>query len=440
MASPWRFWCNGVLVLLGFPSCVRALAGQKRRAPEKFKIHDLGGTFGGTQFLRDALVKDMPDDLEERLAGCKVYIRGDYSDPRRRAHPPVADWGEDGRVWILVNGEPFWGDAINATAFQWLGPNDRLLMLGNWINESVAEAASDRMSSLWVPYASLYFADRHDRTPLDLLHPRVLAKSDASFLSSVQRSVDTEHVVAYLQHHCEDARETVWDKLNQELHAKTGHFGSALGRCNGKMQLGTQIRKLNQVDSEFSALDDVGEFSRADKTYDEAENMYKGFLFALTMENERNKVGYISEKIVNAYLSGVVPIYEGAAQIETVFNPESLLRVNHSIATVADHLANLIQNPRAYERYRSPTAGVVSEKSIRDFFSWHPAVWASHGDHLRTRILEEVASHCLEMQLQPALPEDSSTSSARISPAAEFEPTSSVGWFLRNQLGDKAAN
>jgi len=378
---------------------------------QNFKIQDLGGLFKGTSVLADALAQDLPEDLQDNLAGCNVYMRGDWANPRRHG---VADWGEEGRIWILVNGEHFWGDAIHQTSLKWLGPNDRVIYLGNWYNESVAEVAADRMSSLWVPYASLYFADRRDRTPLDLLGQRPASSS------SVQQSLDAERIVAYLHHHCEDHRETAWDALNEELYSRTGHHGSALGRCNGKKHLGKQMRNLSQVDNEIDMLGNVRQISQADKTYDAVEHMYKDYLFALTMENEGNKVGYISEKIVNAYLAGTVPIYDGASQIDTVFRPESFLHVKGSMASSIDHLANLLRDSSAYERLRRPVDGVVSDKSIRDFFSWHPAVWPTHGDHLRRRILGELSKHCSEMQSQRP---------------TEIDPTSSIShvadWLLQ---------
>merc|ERR1719498_507406 len=134
---------------------------------DSFKIHDAGGnTFTGTHFLASALSHNLPSDLKAKLEGCNVYLRGDPWDPRRKSeggHQQMPDWGSEGRTWLIVNGEPFSSDAIRDTAMQWMGPSDKLVVLGSWVNKTTAEEVLPRSSSLWVPYASLYFADRHDR-------------------------------------------------------------------------------------------------------------------------------------------------------------------------------------------------------------------------------------------------------------------------------------
>lgn len=378
-----------------------------------FKVHSTGGIFGGTKFLAHALSKDLPIEMQRRLDGCSVHLHGDWNDPRKHDRHPERhlDRQDQGRVWILVNGEKFWGDAIHDTAFTWLGPNDKVVLLGNWYNESTAEIFDDRMSALWVPYASLYFADRLDRTPLDLLN------GARNMSSHVKQSINAERIVAYLHTHCETRREEAWDLLNEELLAKTGLLGSALGKCNGKKHLGKQVRDSGLIRAEVDAVSNLKRLKQSDFRYDDSERMYKDYLFTMAVENEPNKVGYITEKIVNAYLAGTVPIYSGSDQADIVFNPNSFLHVNSSLTA---SMASLLQDAPAYERLRRPIDGVVSDESLRKFFSWHPAVWPSHGDYLRRRIMDEVARLCLEIELKPVVESNPAETAAYFESEGDF--------------------
>ena len=47
--------------------------------------------------------------------------------------------------------------------------------------------------------------------------------------------------------------------------------------------------------------------------------------FAMTMEHKVNKYGYLTEKILLAYLAGAVPVYGGASQASEIFDPETFV-------------------------------------------------------------------------------------------------------------------
>merc|ERR1711924_80282 len=106
--------------------------------------------------------------------------------------------------------------------------------------------------------------------------------------------------------------------------------------------------------------------------------------------------GYLTEKIVDAFLAGAIPVSDSSAERALVFRSESYIAVNGSdLKTVTDgaeRVVELLRNHDDYERIRREPA--VSEESLRKFFSWHPAVWPSHGDSLRQTIVDEVLQHC----------------------------------------------
>ena len=51
-----------------------------------------------------------------------------------------------------------------------------------------------------------------------------------------------------------------------------------------------------------------------------------------------------------------------------------------------------VANAPQYERLRDHAA--VSAESLRRFFSWHPAVWPTHGDAMRREIIGELVRRC----------------------------------------------
>ena len=53
----------------------------------------------------------------------------------------------------------------------------------------------------------------------------------------------------------------------------------------------------------------------------------KAYKFSIAMENS-NGDGYISEKIVDSFISGTIPIYYGSYMIDEYINPKAYILVN----------------------------------------------------------------------------------------------------------------
>jgi hypothetical protein len=64
------------------------------------------------------------------------------------------------------------------------------------------------------------------------------------------------------------------------------------------------------------------------------------------MENT-NENGYITEKIMNAYRSGAIPIYLGTEYVKEIFNPETFIYILDfpSYEDCAKHIMELANNP-----------------------------------------------------------------------------------------------
>ena len=56
-------------------------------------------------------------------------------------------------------------------------------------------------------------------------------------------------------------------------------------------------------------------------------NIYKDYKFVIAMENKRVD-GYVTEKILNAFYSGAIPIYWGSSNINDFFNKNAFINVS----------------------------------------------------------------------------------------------------------------
>jgi hypothetical protein len=62
-------------------------------------------------------------------------------------------------------------------------------------------------------------------------------------------------------------------------------------------------------------------------TVDEKYKLFEDTMFHIAIENSKN-VNYISEKIIDCFMSYTIPIYWGDSNIETVFNEMSFININ----------------------------------------------------------------------------------------------------------------
>lgn len=91
---------------------------------------------------------------------------------------------------------------------------------------------------------------------------------------------------------------------------------------------------------------------RAPGGYGNLDHLLKDYNFVIAAEN-RNYKGYVTEKIINAYKVGAVPIYWGdASTAREFFNPDSFIDATRyqSFEELAEDVKKLIQNPAELQR------------------------------------------------------------------------------------------
>merc|ERR550537_96933 len=100
---------------------------------------------------------------------------------------------------------------------------------------------------------------------------------------------------------------------------------------------------------------------------DEAVAVFKPFKFVMSFENA-NVSGYVTEKIVNAYLARAVPIYWGSPDVFKIFNAASFLYVPDfaSMEEVAQRVETMSQADYEAMQQASPLA-----EGAEYLFSWH---------------------------------------------------------------------
>ena len=128
------------------------------------------------------------------------------------------------------------------------------------------------------------------------------------------------NLVAYCSSNSVYIREVLFNKFVEKN--KTGCH--ALGKCYG----GKYLEHHRKVTGTWSSNDLI--------------ESYKKYKFAFAIENKKVD-GYVTEKIMNAFYAGCIPIYWGSSNVNDLFNKKSFINVNdfNSLDECVDYVCNL---------------------------------------------------------------------------------------------------
>jgi hypothetical protein len=196
--------------------------------------------------------------------------------------------------------------------------------------------------SISIPFASLSFTERAE-SPLDLDNPVTYSKQP--------------YFAVYLNSHCVPERETLYDKIVE--FAQEHHLGEvhALSKCYG------------QHPETKKPLED--RFRAGKNSYlASATELYSQYQFVLAAENSFHP-NYVTEKIVNVFFAGAIPIYMGSDFVFTLFNKDAFVYLN-SVNEFSAKMSALALHPSAIKQ-------MIERKKIAEntglyFFSWHKSV------------------------------------------------------------------
>lgn len=228
---------------------------------------------------------------------------------------------------LYVNGESNWADVpLNGSSY------------------GIGSIAQETPNSIGSTFVGLSFVAYYDADTWPLLFDH----------SRKPRSTQ-ERFCIYATSNCVDFREDAADRLTA--------FGSVYqgGACmgtNGTMLFST-TKKEKRRKGDMSA--------KWAKNYEQ----FSMYSFCLVMEN-KYVPGYVTEKILNAFLGGCIPIYYGTADVFDIFNARAF--VYYNITDPGPALAQieyLQSNKTAYDEVMSGEPILANgEVTIEEYFSF----------------------------------------------------------------------
>ena len=209
-----------------------------------------------------------------------------------------------------------------------------------------------------VPGCSMSFFERNDHTPLDLIKQRRV-NPDARFC-------------AYMVSKKHPHREQFFNRIVEAAQEFGVRDADALGQCYGDYP-----NQQNRQPTRESMNRD-----------DEAVALYSNYKFVMAFEN-KDKPGYVTEKILNAFLAGAVPIYWGSSTAVEIFNLNSFVWVNQypDIKGAIDRILGLTQHENQYQQMLSEP--ILNPGSLDRYFSWHFAVTNEYSS-IKSKIVSAV--------------------------------------------------
>lgn len=209
----------------------------------------------------------------------------------------------------------------------------------------------DSPNSMMTPYVTMRFHIQPERDKVKISDHMMKPKNQQ------------KHFLIYAATNCRNYREEAFDALSD---INTVHQG---GPCWGLKKNRTKVVSYREMNR-----------------YDGANNnhiLFSDFRFALVMENT-NRHGYISEKILNAFNSGSIPIWYGSRVIFDIFNERCFVYYDVKNPEPAlQYIRYLESNRTAYNEVLEQPILKHKTQSIARWFSFNDDVG---GGFLKKRV------------------------------------------------------
>lgn len=189
----------------------------------------------------------------------------------------------------------------------WSGEN-RFVSFSNFHTKyfQILTLINDRPNTLYIPFC---------------------LESKNIYKERINKKLDREFMLGYCASNPVNIREIIFSKFVEKMGIKNCcSFGSCYGNYKD-----TQILTGGDYNGESLIFN------------------YSKCKFILVMENSKGD-GYITEKIVNAFYSGAIPIYYGSNNINELFNKEAFINIDNfvNIDVCIDYVINLSDEKREY--------------------------------------------------------------------------------------------
>ncbi|KAE8987150.1 hypothetical protein PF005_g17510 [Phytophthora fragariae] len=166
------------------------------------------------------------------------------------------------------------------------------------------------------------------------------------------RQVHVEHTSAFSS--LGIGREYMFDILNAMEPV------DALGICAGSSRLPDTTHATSRYSDWYN---------------DDAVTTFQSYKFVIAFENS-GVPGYVTEKMVNPFLAGSIPIYLGnSTTVSELFNPNSFIDcgVFEKLRDCAKYVVKVHRSPELYAQMRREPP-IRNVAAFNEAFSWHPSV------------------------------------------------------------------
>lgn len=167
-----------------------------------------------------------------------------------------------------------------------------------------------------------------------------------------------------------------------------------LGKCQGNVDVQSSIKNFDETvqcqpfedNQRPGSIQPIPDLLASDGRGKNLELLSK-YRYALVMENS-NVPGYVSEKIIEAFLSGTVPIYYGSEIVFDIFNPKAFIYFDvENPDKSLTQIQFLEQNPAEYDKLLNEPILANGQETLEKYFSWDETVG---GGQLKKRIRKMV--------------------------------------------------
>jgi GR25 family glycosyltransferase involved in LPS biosynthesis len=190
---------------------------------------------------------------------------------------------------------------------------------------------SNEENDVWVPYILI-----------SLSKPKVEKIMEKKFSKMNQR----ENFLAYINSNCVKKREDLFSEI-----LKLRPEARALGKCSNNT-------KIDDSEEDHTRYHKNGE-------------IYESYRFVIAMEN-LDKDGYITEKIINAYLGGAIPIYSGGKNTaDKFFKKGTYIDVNDfdTLKECAKFVCELDKDMERLQQIQD--TNIFRDDKVPDMFKWY---------------------------------------------------------------------
>jgi Glycosyltransferase family 10 (fucosyltransferase) C-term len=186
-----------------------------------------------------------------------------------------------------------------------------------------------------------------------------------------------KHGVIYVASHCVNFREDAADRIS-DIHPEhlMVHYG---GRCRGQRaeaadaaakaaNTADAVNMTQQLKTSKLLPSPIKRTGR--QRYTENFNLFQQYRYCLVLEN-LDKSGYITEKIVFAFLGGCVPIYYGTTEVFDIFNKDAFIYYDiHNPEHALEQIRYMeIENRTAYDEMLSQPILANGRATVERYFS-----------------------------------------------------------------------